>query len=177
MEAEDVTKSVRCFFSSILHKNDSYPARDTIIITCDAREQLRGLKECMVDVDDWKIGLCTLFDADASMFGEGKYRYSARSRSRSPGPALAASRAPRSPQRKQSSAGRSSRKTLSPNREGNARQRHRYSVHVVDVMELWEILPDIPLYGRDGLSELRKLALKLGINCDLRSWSAGNDIG
>ena len=173
MKAEDVLKTVRCFFASILSKSDSYTPRDTIIITCDAREQLRGLTECLVDVNDWEIGLCTLFDANASVFGEGKTRHSARSRSRSPGPLHEASRDPRkSPQRREPSAAR----TSSPNRERDARQRHHCTVHVVDVMELWEVLPDVPLYGRDGLSELRKLALKLGINCNLQSWSAGHDV-
>lgn len=176
MEVEDVTKSVRSFFTSILSKNDSQPPRDTVIITCDAREQLRGIQECMVDVDGWEVGLCSLFDADASVLGEEKNRYNDRSRSRSPGPSRKASRDPRkSPQRKQPSV-RSSRRTPSPAGQGNARERRRRcSVHVVDVMDLWAVLP-VTLFERDGLSELRKLALKLGIDCDLHAWSAGRDI-
>jgi len=164
-----VAKSVRTFFTTILSESK---ARDTVIITCDAREQLRGLKECMVDVDGWEIGLCTLFDPDAPAFGEEKMRNSVRSRSRSPGPSHRTTRDSRqSSQRYQPSSSRSSH-SIRPTRQGN---RHRYSVHVVDVIDLWEILPDVPLVSHDALSELRKMALKLRLHCDLHSWSAGND--
>lgn len=171
-----MTRSVRSFLTSILSESDSHLAPDTVIITCDAREQLRGLKECKVDVDNWEIGICSLFDVDAPVFGEDQNRHRDNSRSRSPGPSRKANRGPgKSTRRGRPSETRSSRRTSSPHRQHDARQRHRCSVHVIDVLDLWEILP-VPLFERDGLSELRKLALKLDINCDLHSWSAGNDI-
>lgn len=171
---------MKSFFKSIISGEDEYIFRPIIVITCDAREQLRGLGALNVQVDDWEIGLSTLFDAHAPVYKDPREQHSnrerERSRSRSPVPSSRnatewGKTRERSPSRR---APRSEQSETRPERRKS--RRSRPPVYVIDIMDLWEILPNVGLTYRDGQSELRKMARKLDINCELDSWCAGHDV-
>lgn len=159
----------------------------TIVITIGVHDQLRSLAKAGVPVDDWEIGLTSLFDPGRGLntrreTGERDERKKDRERSRSPARNAQSSSSSYQPRHTSSS---SHQRPYSPDDKRRPDPRARSisesghaPTYVLDLADLYERLPGVASNASRRMdNQLRKIAREVGMEgYPTNRWCAGRDV-